>query len=371
MTSNGGNGTGKRRVGLAIQGGVIPAGAFAAGVISGLAEKGAFDKYDICAFSGTSSGALVATLCWARRVLDGNGPEFRHGLMADLENMWMYLAAPNHLAIPIWHPMYGEFLRELDSLCMKSPLYREWVKNARIPYTRFVQQRWVEDCIPLKKALEKARAQLSGEKLKADATSTKREDRIGLVLGSADVLRGEITTFREDEISIAAVLASGSFEEFTGLTTIATPPHAGTYIDGAWGDNPPINELLDYRLDEIWFITCWPKAISDLPNTPAERKERQNELWQNSLIEHEMDVVEFVNYWRDELNHKPNGNKGAIWRKIEQLQEQGKLPGKAPDDHAVKKYLRTLHADNGCRRSSAGCSTRRTISGSSITTRSR
>lgn len=182
-------------------------------------------------------------------------------------------------------------------------------------------------------------------KLKTDAPNTKREERIGLVLGSADVLRGEITTFREDEISTAAVLASGSFEEFTGLTTIATPPHAGTYIDGAWGDNPPINELLDYDLHEIWFITCWPKAISDLPDTPPERKERQNELWQNSLVEHEMDVVEFVNYWRHTLNDERDkeGNlvqRGAIWHKIEQLQRDGKLPGETPDDDVVKDYLR-------------------------------
>lgn len=142
MASNKGNwdrGTEEgKRVGLAIQGGVIPAGAFAAGVISGLAEKGAFEKYDICAFSGTSSGSLVAALCWAHRVLHGKGETFRRNLMADLENMWMYLAAPNHLAVPIPHPMYGEFSRELDSFWMKSPLYREWVKNVRIPYTRFV-----------------------------------------------------------------------------------------------------------------------------------------------------------------------------------------------------------------------------------------
>src|SRR4051812_43603729 len=91
----------KKRVGLAIQGGVIPAGSFAAGVVSGLAERGAFEEYDICAFSGTSSGSLIAALCWARRVLDGNGPTFRANLTAGLEKMWMYLAWPNHLAMPI------------------------------------------------------------------------------------------------------------------------------------------------------------------------------------------------------------------------------------------------------------------------------
>lgn len=50
----------KKRVALAIQGGGFPAGAFAAGVVKGLVDKGAFDKYDICAFSGTSAGALAS-----------------------------------------------------------------------------------------------------------------------------------------------------------------------------------------------------------------------------------------------------------------------------------------------------------------------
>ena len=104
----------KEKSWLAIQGGVFPAGAFAAGVIHGLAERGAFEAYDIRAFSGTSSGALLASLCWTRRILDDDAQVLRQNLMADVETMWMYPASPNHNALltPMWNPPYAEWCLE-------------------------------------------------------------------------------------------------------------------------------------------------------------------------------------------------------------------------------------------------------------------
>jgi hypothetical protein len=49
----------KKRVALAIQGGGFPAGALRSRCRQRLVDKGALDKYDICAFSGTSAGALA------------------------------------------------------------------------------------------------------------------------------------------------------------------------------------------------------------------------------------------------------------------------------------------------------------------------
>jgi hypothetical protein len=129
-------------------------------------------------------------------------------------------------------------------------------------------------------------------------------NRLGLALGSADVLRGKIKIFREDDLSLAAVLACGSLDEMGGVTTIVAPPHDGTYLDGAWADNPPINELLDYGLDEIWLIQCFRKTMPTIPHTPAERRERKDELWQNSLVEHELEFVSFVNKWASYINEK-------------------------------------------------------------------
>lgn len=77
----------KLRVGLAFQGGGFPAGALGAGVVNYLVEHGAFARYDIAVFSGTSAGALVAAVCWGHA---------RKGTMAEapatLKKQWLHFA---------------------------------------------------------------------------------------------------------------------------------------------------------------------------------------------------------------------------------------------------------------------------------------
>ena len=214
---------------------------------------------------------------------------------------------------------------------MEFPPWRFFAKHVRTPFIRWIMTKWIEDLISIDEL---------NQKFGASKPQGSRAGRPGLVLGSADVLRGEIKTFREDELSLAAVLASGSLDEMGGTTTIVTPPHAGTYLDGAWADNPPINELLDYRLDEIWIIQCFPKAIPTLPQTPAERRERKDELWQNSLVEHEREFVDFVNRWHGTIND-------AILAEISRLQQAGQLPGTTPTDTNLVAYLRAMHAQDG------------------------
>lgn len=318
---------GKTRVGLAIQGGVVPAGAFAAGVLKGLVEKGAFDQHNICAFSGTSAGAVIATLCWGHTL---NGSIDKLG--DDLTRQWTYLQWPRHLALlPIWTPKSANTWTAFDALAMHTPLWRLFVEKVRTPFIRWIMTKWIEDLIPIEEL---------NEKFRGTYPTAGRAARPGLVLGSADVLRGEIKTFREEDLSLAAVLASGSLDEMGGVTTIVTPPHAGTYLDGAWADNPPINELLDYHLEEIWIIQCFPKAIPTAPRTPAERKERKDELWQNSLVEHERQFVDFVNRWHDAIN-------AAVLSDIEERQKSGELPGTTPTDPALVAYLQKMHDQNG------------------------
>jgi NTE family protein len=329
----------KIRVGLAIQGGGFPAGAFAAGVVKGLVEKGAFERYDVGAFSGTSAGALIATVCWGN-TLRGTVKD----IPAALDYQWTYLNWPEHLAwLLVSTPSVAERWREVDGLLMKMAMWRAFVEQARTPLFRWIMGRWIQDTIAIDAFNEIFEAEFKG---------VPRKQRPGLVLGSADVLKGEIKTFREGDLSLSALLASGSLDDCNGMTQIDTAPHAGTYLDGAWGDNPPINELLDYGLDEIWFIQHFPKTIHAHPRTPAQRRERKDELWQNSLVEHEMEFVGVINRWNDLLN-------AAILDEIRTLQAAGQLPGDSPTDPVLVDHLkehqgslphnvaRLFDADNG------------------------
>jgi hypothetical protein len=150
-----------------------------------------------------------------------------------------------------------------------------------------------------------------------------------LVLGSADVLKGEIMGFNEYDVAAAAddafrealaagsaeaaaleaahdagvdrlydfIEASGSLEELNGSTTIDDGPYAGTYYDGAWGQNPPVNDLLDYAVNQVWLVEIFPKERPTLPATYAEREDRKEELLQNALVQHERHIIEKVNEW--------------------------------------------------------------------------
>jgi NTE family protein len=119
----------------------------------------------------------------------------------------------------------------------------------------------------------------------------------GLALGAAEVLEGEVKVFREKDFCLDAILASGSLDEVNGMTLIKEGPNKGLYLDGAWGTNPPINPMIDYGIDQLWLVEVFPQKRETAPATPGERKDRKDELWQNSLVQHELDDIERVNQW--------------------------------------------------------------------------
>ena len=253
-------------------------------------------------------------------------------LGGDLTKQWTYLQWPRHLSwLPVWTPATARMWSEVDALAMKFEPWRVFVERVRTPFMRWIMTKWMQDLIPI---------DASNQEFRKTYTTRARPERPGLALASADVLSGEIKIFREDDLSLEAVLASGSLDEMGGVTTILAPPNAGTYLDGAWADNPPINELLDYGVDEIWIIQCFPKTIPALPRTPTERRERKDELWQNSLVEHEREFVEFVNHWHKAINE-------AIVAEIGKRQQQGQLPGQTPKDAILKEHLEKLHRKHG------------------------
>lgn len=263
---------GKRRVALAFQGGGFPAGAVATGVVRFLVEHAAFDDYDIDVFSGTSAGALAATVCWGHKLRGtiAEAPEI-------LRQQWLHFAwglVPNAGVART-----GELL---DCVGRLNPLYDTYSENIVVPFFRYLMKEWVLAYIPVDELL----------------SLRDRADHVpGLALGAADVLTGEVKVFSERDFSLDAVLASGSLDEINGLTRIEAGPNQGVYCDGAWGTNPPLTPLIGYGVDEIWLVQHFPKRRGELPKSPAERKDRKEELWQNALVEHELHFIAKVNEW--------------------------------------------------------------------------
>ena len=112
----------KKRVGLAFQGGGFPAGAVGAGVVKYLVENKAFDEYDIDVFSGTSAGALVASVCWGHK-LKGT-IEKAPGI---LEKQWLHFACglvPNARIAQMTQLADGSWCVDSGETWRHSPTYR-------------------------------------------------------------------------------------------------------------------------------------------------------------------------------------------------------------------------------------------------------
>jgi len=266
----------KKRVGLAFQGGIFPAGAVGAGVVKYLVEKGAFNEYDIDVFSGTSSGALVASVCWGHK-LRGTIEE----APKTLEKQWMHFASG---LVP--DARVAQMAQLLDAVARLNPVYEFYSENVIVPLMRQLMTEWILTYIPIDELIELR-----------DKLRDRAEHIPGLALGAADVLRGEIKVFTERDFSLEAILASGSLDEVNGITIIKEGPNKGDYCDGAWGTNPPLTPLVYCSIDELWLVQFFPQERKNLPKTPAERKERKDELWQNSLVDHELYFIDKVNEW--------------------------------------------------------------------------
>lgn len=291
------------RVGIAFQGGSFLAGAVDTGVVRAFVRNGVFKTYNVCAFSGTSAGALVAAVCWSSalkgRIADAD---------TDLENLWLHNALGT---IPSQE--WGDFWKGFDKAARQNPLYDCAAQSIRTPWLHAKFKEWVQTYIDTKAAVRRLYALYSRK-------NDKSWPR--LALGSADVLEGELVTFSDqdfiDEVKrrhssdgpisdhaieagaqlmLDALMASGSLDEINGTTTIEGGVHQGTYLDGAWGQNPPIDAMIEFGVDEIWIIEIFPKFRQRVPKTLGERDDRKEELWQNSMVEQQVHMIRRVNEW--------------------------------------------------------------------------
>jgi hypothetical protein len=133
----------------------------------------------------------------------------------------------------------------------------------------------------------------------AMTVEANRQPLPSLAMGAANIFTGKAKVFTEKDVcadGLGAIIASGSLDELNGWTLIGEGRNKGTYLDGAWGEDPPLSELVErrpeeIRPEEIWLVEYFPKYRGGIPSTPIERAARRDELWQNSLVEHEMDKV--------------------------------------------------------------------------------
>ncbi len=256
-------------VAIACQGGGSHT-AFTAGVLSELLENTP-GEYTVVGLSGTSGGAACATLAWYGLV----HPEREPGPVLDA----------------FW-----------DDLAATSPLDR--LANSAIRWAIALQRTGVPvpDISPAyspgaKWGKQEFRNLLESHVEFEEVPRLLDGSGPALFLSAIDVLSGEFTLFRENDLSADAILASAAEPHIFEAVEL----DGAHYWDGLFSKNPPIADFM--RADdipdpeELWLVKINPQRRDRVPRSPEGINDRRNELSGNLSLNAEIRFVERVNDW--------------------------------------------------------------------------
>jgi NTE family protein len=267
------DGDGRKRVAIACQGGGSHT-AFTAGALKRLMGD---DRYEVVALSGTSGGAICASLAWYALVRsNGSGAAERAAKL--LDSFW----GDNSASEP-FDRLVNDWIVWVNRL--QSSVVLPSVSPYSTPTSVWVQER-------LRKMLER---HVDFEELE---TPLERPAPM-LLIGAVDVLSGAFRAFnsRRDTITSDTILAS------TALPTLfrAVRTDGGVYWDGLFSQNPPVRELPRANPDEIWVIQIDPEKRGEEPKSMADILDRRNELAGNISLYQEIDFIKKINHLVDKL----------------------------------------------------------------------
>jgi NTE family protein len=255
----------KPRGAIACQGGGSHA-AFAAGVLMELMAPRNFERFDLVGLSGTSGGAVCASLAWSGLVRPGGGPARAADVLA---SFWDDLSAhdPFDAAVNFWS-----------------------VSLARLPIT------WeVSPYTGYAPAEARLRALLNEHLVLPARGEDRRPPEI--FVGATDILKGEGVAFDSSVLHVDHIIASAAVPPLFR----AIPIDGHLYWDGLFSRNPPIREFTDLAPsppDEVWIVRINPLEAAQEPTRMSQIIDRRNELSGNLSLDQEIFFIEKINELR-------------------------------------------------------------------------
>ena len=250
------------RVAIACQGGGSHA-AFVAGVLCKLLGPDFRDRFELTAISGTSGGAICASLAWAGLVAEGpdNALQRLRGFWNDLEV---------HDILDAWTNFWSVWWAQAPFTAEVSPY----------TYTPIAEPR-------MRKLLA---VHLALEKLSVDAVTRGRPK---LLIGATDILAGERVVFHGETLSYDDVIASAAVPPLFR----AVNADGKLYWDGLFSTNPPVREFTDLpeKPEEVWVIQINPQRRKAEPRLISEIIDRRNELSGNLSLAQELYFISKIN----------------------------------------------------------------------------
>lgn len=283
-------------------------------------------EFEIVALSGTSGGAISAYLAWLdllRLRASGEMPQtlavnkFWEGMKAQWHSL------PPNDRLSNWMLVSMSQLEGLVPMLAPTPN----------PLTHWVQQQMIASIRKAAGDLDFLGGDIQPGCVKPtelDALRYSRGDFPALLIGAADVDRGEFSPFLATPKRpplVEQIVASTALPDIFPAISLTAPDvvqdpgkrSISHYWDGLLSQNPPIGDLLfkdfDARPDEIWIVRINPAerqpspyALKDGPPvTAAEIYDRRNELAGNLSLEQEKRFVRKINKMLADGHIKQNG----------------------------------------------------------------
>jgi NTE family protein len=279
----------KKKIAIACQGGGSQT-AFTAGVLKCFLESGLNEKRPIVGLSGTSGGAVCATLAWAALVKAAKekGEPSAQGLV----DFWKDNATGN-----LYDQVLNDFLVIYLGLVDGGVLPR-WELSPYAPYARAAAS--VITAMAPKPSFYDFKQLLQTHIDFNAIASWKKPPTPALLIGAANVTHGEFKKFssRKGEIQVEALLASAAVPSlFPAVET-----GGNVYWDGLFADNPPVDELLDEEMvgsenlpDELWVIQINPETRATVPMSSRDIIDRRNEMIGNVSLHQDLFKIELIN----------------------------------------------------------------------------
>jgi NTE family protein len=253
----------RTRVAIACQGGGSHT-AFTAGVLQGLLAN-LPAGVEIVALSGTSGGAICASLAW-----DGLVRGDRERASRNLQRFWESIGAHEPWDKVVNATLMNVMsLRDLMVLPAVSPYHLPaWgAEQFRDVLNRFFDFEELRDL-------------------------ARRPGAPALHIGAVEVLSGHFELFTGEDLCVECLLASAAIPELFRAVTV---PGRGVYWDGLFSQNPPIHDLINYDINELWLIQINRSTCASEPTENQEILDRRNELSGNLSMEQELRFIEMIN----------------------------------------------------------------------------
>ena len=308
----------KKSINLALQGGGAH-GALTWGVLDKLAEDG---RFDITGLSGTSAGAMNAIVYADGLMENGND-----GAREKLEKFWWEISKAGMIFSPVKYDRFTPF--DMHPMMATSYFFYEMLTHSLSPY-----QFNPANFNPLRTILERT----------VDFERIHTCDRTNMFVCATNIERGIPRVFRNEEITVEAVLASACLPDLFQAVEI----DGEHYWDGGYTGNPALYPLIyGTGCTDFLIVHINPIVRPGVPKTAKDIMNRLNEVTFNASLIKEMRAIAFVQklinqeWIKDEYKDKLKKIRMHAIRADEEMRELG-IASKFASDWSFLTYLRDL-----------------------------